>query len=364
MKDEKVFGRVGLNLDDDPRYFGVNDTDLIQNMLPNVTGDAGVEETYLGNIEVPSAFVYSGGVKVVGTCRDAKTSYIYIFVKADDPLDGNSLLQYDPISETYRKIVFEDVNLVMGDHVYGAVVFGDYIIYNTLTDGLRKVHIDYANRYYNIDLWDIWLSGAYNDGDLVRRPDGSCYVCIQDTILGVGLPEAEPTYWSFEYYTYPSITETTFVLRNMPPVDRPTITYATDASKYINNLLKKTFQFAYRYKYVDGGNSVYSEYSDIAMPPHLENWDGNLIFGLYDNNKIVIGFTRGERSIVEYVEVIVREGNDGTWRLFKTITEDVSSIDFFNDESYEAVDQDEVLMAEDAVPVHVRTCPLLTRIVS
>lgn len=350
MKDEKVFGRIGLNLDDDPRYFGVNDTDLIQNMLPNVTGDAGVEEAYLGNIEIPSAFVYSGGTKIIGTCRDVKTNYIYLFVKADDPLDGNSILQYDPISETYRKIVFQDVNLVMGDHVYGAVVFGDYITYNTLTDGLRKVHIDYANRYYNIDLW---AAGVYQDGELVRRPDGNCYVCLLDTDGGDGSPETEPTHWAFEYYSYPTITDTTFVLRNMPPVDRPTIAYATDVSRYINNLLKKTFQFAYRYKYVDGGYSVYSEYSDIALSPNIENWGGNLVFELYDYNKIAIGFTRGEKSVVEYVEIIVREGNEGTWRLFKTITEDVSSVDFYNDEKYESVDQDEVLMAEDAVP---RSC--------
>jgi hypothetical protein len=351
MKDEKVFGKIGLNLDDDPRYFGVNDTDLIQNMLPNMEGEAGLEETHPGNISIPSGFVYGGGIKTIGTCKDPRTNYIYIFVKADDPsTDGNSILQYDPISETYRKIVFEEVNLPMGANVYGAVVFGDYIIYNTLSVGLRKVHIDYANRYYNIALW---AAGVYEDGDLVRLADGSCYVCIDDTAGGDGSPETEPTHWAFEYYTYPSITDTTFVLRNMPPVDRPTIAYATDSARFINNLLKKTFQFAYRYKYVDGGFSVYSEYSDIALSPNIENWDGNLVFELYDYNKIAIGFTRGEKSIVEYVEIIVREGNNGTWRLFKTITDDVSTIDFFNDEKYESVDQDEVLMAEDAVP---RSC--------
>lgn len=348
MKDEKVFGRIGLNLDDDPRYFGVNDTDLIQNMLPNVTGDAGLEETHPGNIEIPSAFVYGGGVKVIGTCRDAKTNYIYLFVKADDPLvDGNSILQYDPISETYRKIVFEEISLLMGDHVYGAVVFGDYIIYNTLTDGLRKVHIDYANRYYNIDLW---AAGVYQDGDLVRRPDGSCYVCIQDTVIGDGAPETEPSHWAFEYYTYPSVRPTTFVLRNMPPVDRPTVTYITDASRMLNALVGRTFQFAYRYKYIDGGYSVYSEYSDIAMPQTIELWNGADVDLVYTNNAISIGFTHPGLALVQYIEVIVREGNNGDWRLFKVIEEDVSSVIFYNDEKYESVDQDEVLKSEDAIP--------------
>jgi hypothetical protein len=60
MKDEKVFGKIGLNLDDDPRYFGVNDTDLIQNMLPNMEGEAGLEETHPGNISIPSGFVMAG----------------------------------------------------------------------------------------------------------------------------------------------------------------------------------------------------------------------------------------------------------------------------------------------------------------
>jgi len=348
MKDEKVFGKIGLNLDDDPRYFGVNDTDLIQNMLPNVSGDAGMEETHPGNIEVPSAFVYSGGVRVIGTCRDVKTNYIYLFVKADDPLtNGNSILQYDPISETFRKIVFEDVNLLMGDHVYGAVVFGDYIIYNTLTSGLRKVHIDYANRYYNIDLW---VAGVYQDGDLVRRPDGNCYVCLLDTAVGDGAPENEPTHWTFEYYTYPSVGPTTFVLRNMPPVDRPTIAFGTDGTRLLNNLTGKTFQFAYRYKYVDGGFSVYSEYSDIALPQNAELWNGGESGPLYVNNFIAVGFTNPGPAIVQYIEVIVREGNSGDWRLFKIIEGEDSSVNFYNDGKYESVDQDEVAKIEDAIP--------------
>lgn len=357
MKDEKVFGRIGLNLDDDPRYFGVNDTDLIQNMLPNVTGDAGLEETHPGNIEIPSAFVYGGGVKVIGTCRDAKTNYIYLFVKADDPLvDGNSILQYDPISETYRKIVFEEISLLMGDFVYGAVVFGDYIIYNTLTDGLRKVHIDYANRFYNIDLW---AAGVYQDGDLVRRPDGSCYVCLLDTVIGDGAPELEPTHWAFEYYTYPEVRPTTFVLRNMPPVNRPTITYGTDATRAINNLTARTFQFAYRYKYIDGGYSVYSEYSDIALPQNVELWDGGESGLLYANNVITVGFIHPGLALVQYIEIIVREGNVGNWKLFRTIRDDVSTVAFYNDEKYESVDQDSVAMLEDAIP---RSCADMTLI--
>jgi len=347
MKDEKVFGRIGLNLDDDPRYFGVNDTDLIQNMLPNVSGDAGVVETYGGNVGVATGLGYAGDIRVVGTCKDVGSNYVYMFMKAEDPLDGNTILQYDPISETYRKIVFEDVNLIMGDHVYGAVVFGDYLIYNTLTDGLRKVHIDYANRYYSIE---VWSAGGWVVGDVVRRPDGRCYVCILDTVLGDGAPEVEPTQWAFEYYTYPSVDATTFVLRNMPPVDRPTIAYGTDATRLQNNLIEKTFQFAYRYKYVDGGYSVYSEYSDIALPPHVETFSGNYVFELFEHNKITISFTRGELAVVEYVELVVREGNDGEWKHLASIEADEDSFVFYNDENYESVDQDSVAMLEDAVP--------------
>lgn len=356
MKDEKVFGRVGLNLDDDPRYFGVNDTDLIQNMLPNVDGGGGIEETCPGNIQIPTSSSYGGDIRVVGTCKDVKTNYVYIFIRAASPLDGNSILQYDPISETYRQIVVEEVYLPMGEHVYGAVVFGDYIIYNTLTDGLRKVHIDYANRYYNIDLW---VAGVYQDGDLVRRPDGSCYVCILDTVIGDGAPEAEPTHWAFEYYTYPSVGPTTFVLRNMPPIDAPTFVYATDGGRSRNQLLKKTFQFAYRYKYVDGGYSVYSEYSDIALPPNVETWNGGYEFGLFSYNLLTVSFTRGDPALVEYVELVVREGNDGAWRFLATIDEDVNSFDFYNDENYEAIDQDEILKSEDAVPIRVADMALI-----
>ena len=78
MKDEKVFGKIGLNLDDDPRYFGVNDTDLIENMLPNVDGDAGLEETYLGIFRYRHRLIMGVVSMLLGPARMSKLiTFIY-----------------------------------------------------------------------------------------------------------------------------------------------------------------------------------------------------------------------------------------------------------------------------------------------
>ncbi len=201
----------------------------------------------------------------------------------------------------------------MDDWVYGAKVFGEYLIYNSGSHGIRKVHIEYAYRYYN------GVAGA----------------------------------------TYPTIISTTFALRNMPPTDRPTAVYSTDGARLQNLLLDTPFQFAYRYKYVDGGYSVYSPYSDVYLPLNPELYGGEIDGSLYENNKLTISFVRGDLDIIEYVEIVVREGNDGDWRFMDSITENVSSVDFYNDEKYESVDQGEVAKTEDAIPLQVADATLI-----
>jgi len=335
MIQEKLLGNIGLNKDDDPRYFGENDTDHILNMIPDTDENGGLLKTLDGNAEIPTNidWVLTSSRKVIGTCKRVDNDIIYYFVKglsihgsetttttpagfdpeAELDFEYNSIIEFNPLTQTFRVIVFEEEHLYMGDWVVGAMVFGDYIIYNSGVHGMRKVHIEYAYRYYN----------------------------------GVALA------------TYPSITSTTFALRNLPPMDRPVCSYSRDASRKVNNLINKTFQFAYRYKYVDGGYSVYSEFSNICLPPNVVDWNGDPVTELYDYNVISVAFTRGDTDIIELVELIVREGNDGDWRFYASISTDVSSVVFYNDEDYESVEQDEVNKIEDAIPREVADAALI-----
>ena len=330
MIQEKIFGNIGLNKDDDPRYFSENDTDFIQNMIPDMDGDGGNLVTHPGNLEIPTGIAWSitDTQKVIGSCKRVENDIIYYFVKGlsihgsdittttttsgfdfEDALDNeyNSIIEYNFVTNMFRVIVFEEEFLYMDDWVYGAKVFGEYIIYNSGSYGMRKVNIEYAYRFYN-------------------------------SIVG-------------DKYPAP-ITSTTFALRNVPPVDKPVCTYTTDG-RLQNNIINTPFQFAYRYKWTYGGFSVYSESSDICLPPNIEAWNGDYEFELYDYNTINIDFTRGDTTVIEYVEVIVREGNDGDWRFFTKISDNISSVDFYNEENYESVDQDEVSKAEDSIPLQV-----------
>lgn len=336
MIQEKLLGNIGLNKDDDPRYFSDADTDHILNMLPDTDENGGLLKTLDGNVEIHTNidWVLTSSRKVIGSCKRVDNDIIYYFVKGlsihgsetttttppgFDPeseldFEYNSIIEFNPLSGTFRVIVFEEEHLYMGDWVVGAMVFGDYIIYNSGAHGMRKVHIEYAYRYYN------GIAGA----------------------------------------TYPGITSTTFALRNLPPMDRPSCSYDTDNTRIINLISTKTFQFAYRYKYVDGGLSVYSPYSNICLSPTLETYNGELIGNVYDNNRIAVLFDRGDLDIIEYVEIVVREGNNGDWRLAATITDNTNTFYFYNDENYESVDQDEVIKAEDAIPKQVADCTLIS----
>ncbi len=336
MIQEKLFGNIGLNMDDDPRYFGADDSNLIVNMLPGAEdGEGGLLVTYPGAREIPTAIAWqlTDWPKVIGSCKRPDNDIIYFFVKglsvhgdatttsttegfdliAELDFEYNSIIEFNPVTEVYRVIVFEEPYLYMDDWVYGAKVFGDYIIYNSGPYGMRKVHIEYAYRYYN------------------------------------GVPGD----------TYPEIISTTFALRNMPPTSRPTCAYITDATRYQNNLINKTFQFAYRYKYRESGYSVYSEFSDVCLAPNIEKWNGEYAQEQYENNALIVTFARGDDTVIEYVEIIVREGNDGDWRFFDSISGDVSTISFYNDENYETVDQDEVNKVEDAIPKQVADATLI-----
>lgn len=335
MIQEKLLGNIGLNKDDDPRYFGDNDTDHILNMLPDTDESGGLLKTLDGNVEIPTNidWVLTSSRKVIGTCKRADNDIIYYFVKGlsihgdatttttpagFDPegeldFEYNSIIEFNPLTQTFRVIVFEEEHLYMGDWVVGAMVFGDYIIYNSGDHGMRKVHIEYAYRYYN------GVAGA----------------------------------------TYPSIASTTFALRNLPPMDRPVCTYGTNSARAINLLSGKTFQFAYRYKYVDGGYSTYSPYSAPCLFPSAETYTGDILLDIFENNRISVAFDRGDTDIVEFVEIVVRSGANGTWRFFASISDNVNSVYFYNDENYESVDQDELLKSEDAIPRMVADAALI-----
>lgn len=146
------------------------------------------------------------------------------------------------------------------------------------------------------------------------------------------------------------------------PKDSPTAVYGTDATKNINRLQNKLFQFAYRWVKDDDEKTVFSPISDIPLPTRCEN-----ITGIYDgdifDNKITVTVNTGPIE-ARRIEILAREGNNETgWRVihrkYKYDQDDncllSSDIDydysFYNDEIGESIDQVEAIRPYDFVPL-------------
>lgn len=160
------------------------------------------------------------------------------------------------------------------------------------------------------------------------------------------------------------------LIKKVPPYP-PLVTRKKDAS-YINNfILKKTFQFAIRFIYLDNSKSKLSPYSYLSVNTVIGSIQTVAISGgptKYaqistpdDNNYIEVNLNISELlssnmiAMVKKVEVLVREGNTGAWSIFKTLssTEFTSSqiVNFYNDLNEIAVDQSEISEDYDSVPL-------------
>lgn len=104
-----------------------------------------------------------------------------------------------------------------------------------------------------------------------------------------------------------------------PPLSPPSITLTTDTSRQVNLVAAKPFQFAYRYIYDDGEASSYSPYSDVAISDFYKQ---NSVFTTYqqetENNIIVLTLNNAPSNVTK-LEIIVRQGNNGDWRIFKRV---------------------------------------------
>jgi hypothetical protein len=160
--------------------------------------------------------------------------------------------------------------------------------------------------------------------------------------------------WNF----YPPTFKNEFIDRiKYAPLVEPRFTPATEYSFKHNYISNKYFQFATQYVYDDGEYTVLSPYSKLAYgntPCGVEVEDGNI-------NCFDIDFT-DERlrdqnilAVLKRVNLCVRYGNAGEWRLVKTFEREEFGINthtfrFFNDGSYPVLSSD-INRVEEAVPL-------------
>lgn len=141
------------------------------------------------------------------------------------------------------------------------------------------------------------------------------------------------------------------------PLNRPTIQHGQDDSVVYNNLSENLFQFRYRWKHKDGQYTAYSPISDISVSEIQAKNNAFLRGSDLIYNYINVTVKNAQKEITE-IEVIVRNGNDGEWLLFKTLkndsTQPTQSVRFYNDDTYTLVNNEDALKNYDAVPIQAR----------
>lgn len=140
----------------------------------------------------------------------------------------------------------------------------------------------------------------------------------------------------------------------------PTFTHGKDPEIVYNNLKDKVFQFKYRYVHKDGERSAYSPISDVTFSEYqlrngvFQSQTADLVFNFVNIT------VENKWNDITKIEVIAREGNDGTWLLVETLDNEVlangdadgtQSFRFSNDRPYRSVDQEEANKVFDAVPL-------------
>ena len=158
---------------------------------------------------------------------------------------------------------------------------------------------------------------------------------------------------------YTTVTDEIISLAKYAPFNEPTWVYTQDNSVVYNNVYNKHFTFRYRYLFDDGEYSAYSYGSTITVN------DEQLLASLKDTadpynnlNNIRVLVDNGS-EIVDKIEVIAREGDDGEWRIIKTLknnpNNDTVDFDFKNDGAYPLADPIETNKYFDNVPLQAES---------
>lgn len=146
--------------------------------------------------------------------------------------------------------------------------------------------------------------------------------------------------------TYQVIDGDTLRLAENAPMINPDVTMGYRDIDYVryNNLVGKSFQFAYQWQYKDNRQSILSPYSDICVSRDLFKTDSNPAGD--EENFITVGYYLGN-SEVKKVRLLCREGNSGSWFViyeYEKTESDVKDLvergwyEFFNDTAREYID--------------------------
>lgn len=235
---------------------------------------------------------------------------------------------------------------------------------DTITKVITPVLVSFTNSTYDIFAFDPSYPIAsiniiykdQEDGDTLYwtdRLNRPSYLNVKDALSNTLYSSG--TQWQSQYL---------YVARKMPMI-APICSYQDDASLNINNLKNTMYQFRYRWIYKDRTKSTWSPWGKLFAPANIDSLANDI--DPTKNNNISVAYSTGDADS-NFVEIAARHTLDLTFSATLSIsTIDVSSFPtnseqtflFYNDSSYEFVDQEEELLLFDYVPKKANAQELL-----
>tara|TARA_R110001592_G_scaffold9630_3_gene51029 strand:- start:1639 stop:6498 length:4860 start_codon:yes stop_codon:yes gene_type:complete len=329
MAIDKIIPRY-LNKEDDARLVkNIEMTDALNvRISADQDGDGGIVKNAYGNAAVSFAAgnnwqakthaLPTGDNKVVGSVADLQDGIVIFFVW--NSTQKHSIYRFTTAvgkSElVYRDSVlsFQKDTLVQADLIRNLDT--DTLLY--FTDGLtspKKLNVSRAIR------------GGYS------------------SVLNSG-SDAE----KLEFIT----------LAKKPPLDPPTFEFITDSSLKENNVFENTYQFAYRYIYLDGEVSAISKYTELAVSEQQLK-DGLITDAEKLKNNTIRVSVETSVADVKRIEVLAREGNKGPLFVIDEIknpslsTSSTLFTDFKNNQLYNFTPSTDSDKLYDAVPLSAQS---------
>ena len=149
-------------------------------------------------------------------------------------------------------------------------------------------------------------------------------------------------------------------LAKKPPLDPPTFEFITDSSSKENNIYENTYQFAYRYIYLDGEVSAISKYSELAVSEQQLK-DGLITDAEKLKNNTIRVSVETSVADVKRIEVLARKGNTGPLFIIDEINNPSLSasatlfVDFNNSQLYNFIPSTDSDKLYDAVPLKAQS---------
>jgi hypothetical protein len=395
IKEIKSFLYARMNLDAGDHYLKPTDHRKIFNSMLSATRDAGLGylikvggTTNVFTLAVNAGFTLPAGTFVCnGVCDDIQRKTIIYCLRdtvghqvAGSTIYNHCILRMFTDSYKLEFIInsLHILNFKKGFSIFANVVEDLY----SFTDGYegtpfvdynppREINTVMATAYTNFGVGGRMIYKGmivgYQYGSEPRR----AYRYINDTPsldydqppFLIGTTTLNSAYWELaSNHIYGGIDFQTLDAIIYPPKFKPTAHYINDSNVKTNRLRNILWQIKYRYVTVNNQKSAWSDPSDIPIPNVLES-----VAGFYDDthgmmdNGITVALQTGVPE-VSRIDVAVREGNVGDWRLVKRLykyDEDGKTVitssssygyTFYNNEASEGLDQDDTNRIQDYVP--------------